>query len=407
MAASVSMVLPAAIVAPMTAWLAVQTVVGLPGSQTNGRRPGADHLRFVVFVPAHDEASGIAATLVSLCAMEYPADAFAVHVVADNCTDATATVAREFEVEVHERDEPGNPGKGPALNWLFDRLSARGDVFDAVVVIDADTLVVADFLTAMDGALQQGADVAQGHYTVRDPAASTATSLRYAALACRHHLRARARTRLGASCGLYGNGMVFRRELLADRRWSGHLVEDAEFQIDLLLDGHRVVYVPEAVAEAEMPLSLEQAATQNQRWERGRVELAKRAVPQLLRRFVAGGTPRVATGDALLDQLTPPISVLATVHTPGLLVGLGGLVVRGSGSRPVVAVHLLGVGVLVGHVLAGLRSVGADRQHYVALLSAPRAIVWKLGIWGSALVPGRAVSWDRTARNADLVGAEP
>ena len=217
MAASVSMVLPAAIVAPMTAWLAVQTVVGLPGSQTNGRRPGADHLRFVVFVPAHDEASGIAATLVSLCAMEYPADAFAVHVVADNCTDATATVAREFEVEVHERDEPGNPGKGPALNWLFDRLSARGDVFDAVVVIDADTLVVADFLTAMDGALQQGADVAQGHYTVRDPAASTATSLRYAALACRHHLRARARTRLGASCGLYGNGMVFRRELLADR----------------------------------------------------------------------------------------------------------------------------------------------------------------------------------------------
>ncbi len=81
-------------------------------------------------------------------------------------------------------------------------------------------------------------------------------AFRFAALACRHHLRPLGRTRLGGSCGLYGNGMMFTRSLFEGRRWTGHLVEDAELQNELLLDGHLVTYVPDAVVWAEMPHTL-------------------------------------------------------------------------------------------------------------------------------------------------------
>ena len=76
--------------------------------------------------------------------------------------------------------------------------------------------------------------------------------------------------------------MMFTRSLFAGRRWSGHLVEDAELQNELLLEGHLVTYTPDAVLWAEMPHTLSQATSQNQRWERGRIEMAQRYVPKLL-----------------------------------------------------------------------------------------------------------------------------
>ena len=81
----------------------------------------------------------------------------------------------------------------------------------------------------------------------------TLAGLRAAALTLRHHLRPLGRTTLGASSGLYGNGMAFSRELLEHRAWTNHLTEDIEMQMELLLEGTLVVYAPAAVIEAEMP----------------------------------------------------------------------------------------------------------------------------------------------------------
>ena len=144
-----------------------------------------------------------------------------------------------------------------------------------------------------------GVQAAQGYYSVRDPDVSPVAAFRFAALACRHHLRPLGRARLGGSCGLYGNGMMFTRTLFAGRRWSGHLVEDAELQNELLLDGQLVTYTPDAVLWAEMPHTLSQAASQNQRWERGRIELVQRYVPQLVAGLATARGRRVARIDAV------------------------------------------------------------------------------------------------------------
>jgi cellulose synthase/poly-beta-1,6-N-acetylglucosamine synthase-like glycosyltransferase len=374
--------------------------------RTNGpsKRPtGRSTRRFVILVPAHNEESGIHRTLESLRNLDYPPERFDVHVVADNCTDATADVVRRWGFTAHVRTDADSPGKGPALNWLYDRLSECGERFESVLIIDADSTVRPDFLNHIAAALDNGAHVAQAYYGVHDADGSSAAALRSAALACRHHLRPLGRTALGASSGLYGNGMAFDKAVMDGRRWSGHLVEDAEFQMELLLDGVRVAYVPEAVLEAEMPHTLDSATSQNQRWELGRLQLARRYIPPLVRRLRRGPTGlRAAYADAILDHLTPPLSVLVGLDMC-CAVGASVLVTtrRRRLDRLNLVVSLLSAGVIVIHVMSGLRSVRAPRSTYRALLKAPRLVAWKVMLWCRVIVRPRTVTWKRTARNLE------
>ncbi len=309
-----------AAVVPLVSYLGVVSVAGVVAGRrvrrsSTGTTQDAGGTRFAILVPAHDEEAVIARCVGSLVDMAYPAERFGVHVVADNCTDRTAEIARGAGAHVHERTDPVDPGKGAALNWLHDRLVDDGAAYDAFVVVDADTTVDAGFLAAMDRAVRDGAHAAQGFYDVLDPGASASASLRAAALACRHHLRPLGRTAVGASCGLFGNGMVFTADTLASHRWSGHLTEDLEMGVELLLEGERVRYVPDARVRAEMPDALDASVTQHQRWEAGRVQVLKSTFPALVRAVGRGPRGRrLAALDAAFDVAVPPLSVLVAAQ---------------------------------------------------------------------------------------------
>jgi 1,2-diacylglycerol 3-beta-glucosyltransferase len=359
--------------------------------------------RFAILVPAHNEERLIADALASLEALDYPAGLVRTHVVADNCTDGTAAIVRAHGVEVHERDAPDDGGKGPALQWLLHRLWQREDEHDAVVIIDADTTVSPNLLRVMDAKLAAGATVVQSYYAVRDAGASSTTAFRSAALAARHYLRPLGRAHVGASVGLYGNGMVFRDELLRTRAWSNHLTEDIEFQLECLLDGTRVTFAPDAVVEAEMPATVEASQTQHERWERGRLDMVRRFVPVLARQSVSGGRAgRIAYADAAIDQLVPPFSLLVagTAGLAALTVARAVVAPDRSARRCVVATGAM-VAAQAAYVLSALRMVDAPAEVYRSLLSAPRLVVWKLGLWARVLARPDDVAWVRTARNAD------
>ena len=389
-----------AAVAVVSGYLGVLTVAALSPAGRRRPHPARPARRFAIFVPAHDEALAIARALDAFRALDYPAELFDVHVVADNCTDSTAEIVRDKGYEVHERTDRDNPGKGPALNWLHDQLVARGDVLDVVVIVDADTTLAADFLARKNDAFVAGALAAQGYYGVRDPELSATAGVRYAALACRHHIRPLGRTVLGGTCGLYGNGMAFDATLLRDRRWSGHLIEDAEFQLELLVDGHLVTYVPEARIEAEMPDTSAAATTQNERWELGRLQIAKRFIPVLARRSVARESPqRVAVVDAVLDQVVPPLSLViaADIAATGLSAVAAIVGVRRA-RRELIVVIVSGT-VIVLHVLAALHAVRAPKALYRSLASAPQMVLWKLKLIRRVTTRPDEVTWQRTARN--------
>jgi cellulose synthase/poly-beta-1,6-N-acetylglucosamine synthase-like glycosyltransferase len=386
----------------LNAYLAALTVAGYLrrplASPERAERTQAGH-RFVVLVPAHNEEGTIGSTIDSVVQQQYPADLFTVHVVADNCTDATADIARRHGACVHERFDTDAPGKGPALGWLLDRVTADGQSPDAAVIIDADTSLQPEYLCRMDSALHGPGSAWQTYYTVRDPDLSTNTALRHAALALRHYVRPLGRTALGGSSGLFGNGMVFRTDLLRRHRFSAHLTEDIEFQLELLLEGELVDFVPDAVVMAEMPTTLSAARTQNERWELGRVQLARRFVPELARQAVKPGIRhRAAFIDATLDQLVPPLSVL----TVGTVVVAAAAIACGRGSparRSGAVLSCISMGALMFHVIGGLRLAGVPRATYRALLHTPRLVLWKVRLWARVLIRPEGVAWTRTQRN--------
>ncbi len=369
-----------------------------------GARPAT---RFVILVPAHDEAASIATMVRSAIGQDYPSSKFAVHVVADNCTDSTAAVAAAAGAIVHERSEVANPGKGPALNWLVGRLIDRNEPFDAAVFVDADTTLGDRFLLALDERFRHGAVAVQGQYLVRDAFQSASTALRFCSLSSRHHARPLARTAVGGSCGLFGNGMAFTRDIVAERRWTSHLVEDMEFQLQLLLAGVLVEYEPRARLEAEMPTTLSGSVTQHRRWELGRLDIVGRFAPQLARIAMTGRSPdgakrisRVAAVDGLLDMCVPPMSLLASATVAMAASGATLAVIGPDHGRKGAYVGAGLFAVVCVHVVDSMRSVGAPSEAYRALLHAPRLAAWKVGV----LVGSRAGSksaWIRTQRNAE------
>lgn len=366
--------------------------------------PAADQpkTRFLFLIPAHNEERLLPGTLDSLNEVDYPKELFELHVVADNCTDQTAAVAAQKGAQVHERFNQELRGKGYALQWLLERLWADNIPHDAIVILDADTVVSPNFLKVMDSRVRQGQRLIQAYYAVRDPDRSWGISLRYAALAVLHFLRPQGRMILGGSTGLKGNGMVFHHEIMRQQEWTSSLTEDIEFHMAQVLRGERVYFAPDAIVWAEMPENLADADTQNERWERGRLQMARQFVPQLLsqavrRRPVNG---RFLLFDAAMEHLIPPFSILMGSSLFAAICALAAFLTV---EHPLAIFNLVLAGAIVAgqglYLLAGLNLAQAPAEVYRALLYAPGFMIWKIWLYAKILVSRSDDSWVRTARN--------
>src|SRR5207302_10964276 len=100
--------------------------------------PAGPAARFAVLIPAHDEEHDIAIALESLTAQVYPHDRFVVAVIADDCRDRTAEIARAMGAVVYERSDAERRGKGHALLWGIERIREDYPETQAIMVLDAD-----------------------------------------------------------------------------------------------------------------------------------------------------------------------------------------------------------------------------------------------------------------------------
>ena len=388
--------LVAGALAMMTGYLLLLTVVAW-FAPTKTKLTETPRHSFAIAIPAHNEELLLPHLLHSLARLDYPPERIKVHVIADNCTDGTTACAHDAGATVHERHNPEEAGKGYALQWLIERLRDGGHVFDALVIIDADSQVSSNFLTVMDARISQGARVIQAYYGVVEDADSWSVGLRAAALTAVHYVRPLGRMVLGGSAGLKGNGMVFRRELLADYCWSASVTEDIEFHMALVLGGERVEFAPDAIVRAEMPTSLRSAYTQNVRWEQGRLQMIRRYVPALFSGARQAMQDRdwsqaFVCCDAIVEHLIPPFSIL-TVASLGLLVIA--LLVQSATALWLTALILL---CQLFYLLSGLIMTRAPRKTYLALLYVPFFLLWKISLYGRVLFGLERQGWVRTAR---------
>jgi cellulose synthase/poly-beta-1,6-N-acetylglucosamine synthase-like glycosyltransferase len=358
---------------------------------------GEPRTRFQVIVPAHDEAAGIAHTVESLRGIDYPRDLYEVVVVADNCTDDTAARANAAGARVLERFDDKLRGKGYALAHAFDACIGEGKA-EAVVVVDADTLVSSNLLRAFDARLQMGAKAVQADYAVRNPDEGWRTRLMAIAVGMFHVVRSTGRESLGVSCGLRGNGMCFSTELLEEVPHDAFsVVEDLEYGIRLGEHGHRVHYAGEAHVYGEMVASEKASRSQRARWEGGRLQMAKRHAIPLLKRAIEERDPVLA--DLAIDVLIPPLSVLVMATAVGAAASAALAVLT---RRPNLALILFGAsGVcLAAYAARGWQVSGTGGRGLATLCYAPVYMAWKatLGLRRTRKSPDE---WVRTSRRGD------
>ncbi|MDP3151632.1 MAG: glycosyltransferase [Archangium sp.] len=383
---------------PVLTWalyLAALSVLSFPPKPPLAPSPPSSRFDFVV--PAHNESLGIAATVKSLLSVDYPAELFRVLVVADNCTDDTATRAREAGAIVLERFNAELRGKGYALEHAFARCLKEGA--DAVVVVDADTLVSKNLLSAFAARLAAGNVAVQAHYGVQNPNASWRTRLMRIALSMFHQVRSIGRERLKVSAGLRGNGMCFRTSLLREVPHDAYsLVEDLEYGIRLGRRGFRVAYAWEADVLGEMVSGEAASRSQRNRWEQGRAQMLAQHGWPLLRDGLKERSALLM--DLAMDVLVPPLSRVVGFSLLGAMASALLLALVGHGA---IASAAFGVALwcVALYVFAGWLHSGTGLRGLMDLGLAPAYVAWKVVLAFRVPRGQKQTEWVRTTREGE------
>jgi 1,2-diacylglycerol 3-beta-glucosyltransferase len=347
--------------------------------------------KLAVVVPAHNEELSITSTIDSIKRSNYPSSDFEVIVIADNCEDSTADLARKAGAIVFERKEAVNRGKGQALEWFFTSHQADYKAFAGVVVMDADTVMDECFLKGVAESFSDSeVQVVQGFDGVLKAERNWWTALACIAFCAINHVRPAGVNRIGGSAGLRGNGMAFRTEVMLKFGWHAQsVVEDFEHSLFLLTNGIIVHYNPDAVVYAEMPVNRKQAEVQRERWERSRIKICRQYIPKLICSLIK--SPRMYFGWALIDLVTPPLSILvvgqlALVAFSALLWHSGVLV---SGFCLFATFFYVASGLILRKVSVAI---------WLYLLLAPFFIIWKMSLYAKMSFGRKAILWNRTPR---------
>ena len=268
----------------LTAYWCYQTVISLCSLIKLKDKPyltNKNH-KFMAIVPAHNEEMVVSNLIESLKNQTYDKNLYDIYVIADNCTDNTAEVARKAGAIVFERFDPAHKTKGYALQWFLKQKIEENADYDAFFVFDADNIVDKDFIVNMNKKLCQGEEVVQGYRDIKNPTDNWITSgyaLFYWTMHRFYHL---ARYNLGLSPLLNGTGFMVRFDVVKPQGWDTvTLTEDIEFSLKRIIKGKKLGWATDAIVYDEQPVGIKQSWSQRSRWTVGHIQCIKEYTKQL------------------------------------------------------------------------------------------------------------------------------
>ena len=238
--------------------------------------------RFMAIIPAHNEEAVVGNLIESLKNQDYPKDLYDIYVIADNCTDNTAKIAREKGAIVYERFDSEKKTKGYALQWFLQQKIKEDAPYDAFFVFDADNIVDKGFIKAMNKKLCQGEDVVQGYRDIKNPTDSWVTAgyaIFYWTMHRFYHL---ARYNLGLSPLLNGTGFMVKFDVIKPNGWDTEtLTEDIEFSLKRIIKGRKLGWATDAIVYDEQPVGFRQSWSQRTRWSVGHIQCIQKYTKEL------------------------------------------------------------------------------------------------------------------------------
>jgi len=356
--------------------------------------PDIPRCTVAVLVPAHNEGTGLQPTIEDLKAQLAPGDQLLV--VADNCTDETAAIARAAGAEVLERHDVGRRGKGYALDFGLKHLSISPP--ELVIIIDADCKVATGAIDQLARACVQTHRPVQALDLMIAPVGSAA-DYRVATFAWRvkNWVRPLGLKALGLPCQLMGTGMAFPWAAISKAELAtGHIVEDLKLGLELARAGHAPLFCPLAIITSEFPSTAAGAQSQRQRWEGGHLNMAaKVAIPLILT------APAHRNRDLLvlaLDMAVPPITFLA-FSSAGTFMLAGLVLISGLSPVPFV-ISATNLAVFFITILLCWFKVGRDLLPLRALGDIGPFFLSKIRLYREILAGRTRSQWARADRGA-------
>jgi cellulose synthase/poly-beta-1,6-N-acetylglucosamine synthase-like glycosyltransferase len=355
-------------------------------------QPSNRDIRFATLVPAHNEEFAIHSTLSTLSPMMQASNRLIV--IADNCTDATAEVARATGAEVIERQDNNRRGKGYALDYGLSYLEA--DPPDVVVFVDADCQVkqgAIDQITQLASATQRPVQAA---YLMERPDHPTLKSaISTFAFKVKNLVRLLGLYNLGMPSLLTGTGMAFPWSVIRSVDLaSDHIVEDMKLGLDLAIAGHPPIFCSQANVVGRLPQKQAAAKSQRTRWEHGHLQTLLTYVPVLLKSAIQQRRLDLLT--LALDLCVPPLSLLVVLWLGISVIALSAAVL-GLSWLPISLTAIAGL-CLFTAILSAWAEFGRSDLPLTKLLMVPVYILWKIPLYFKFLIQPQR-KWVRTERD--------
>ncbi len=377
----------------LTVFLLVECLLAIAAYRRQQATPPTSAVpTFSVLIPAHNEESGIEKTLAGL--IPEVSDPAQILVVADNCQDRTADLARAKGVRVLERQDPDRRGKGYALDFGLRELAQ--DDLDVVVMVDADCSVTPGTIQQIAVEAFQRQHPVQAVYVMEQPPnPSLRDRVSAFALTVKNRVRAAGLSKLGVPIPLGGTGMAFPWQSLTQVDLaSGHIVEDMKLGMDLAIAGYRPQLSLTTQVIGLLPKDTTAATSQRTRWEHGHLQVLKTYVPKLLREAI-----RQRRWDLLAlacDLAIPPLALWSLIGVG--LTAIAAVLAVFAQWPLALGVQLLADGVLLLTILLCWAVWGRTHLGFAQLLAIPLYILWKIPIYIKAVLNPEKV-WVRTKRS--------
>lgn len=345
-----------------------------------------------VLIPAHNESAQIKEVLETLQLQVTDRDR--IIVIADNCHDNTAELARATGVTVLERENATDRGKGYALDYAMQKIAS--DPPEVLVILDGDCIVSPHTIEKITRkAIATGRPV-QATYLMEQPEApSLKDNISMFSIKVKNLVRLLGLNRLGWHSLLTGSGMAFPWSLISEVSLAGSkTTDDMQLTVDLALNGSTPVFCADAIVMGRL-MKDKDAQSQRSRWEHGHLEMILVEVPRLLKAFITTGN--LAALGLALDILIPPLSLLVMSWVAvALTVGLA-FVWLSLSVVPVIMVSVAGVFLLGGVLLAWIK-FGRSDLPLKNLVAVPLYILSKIPIYLKFLIKPQS-RWLKTERD--------
>jgi len=350
-------------------------------------------LKLCIVIPAHNEMAFIERLIESIYTADYPRRLLDIFVIADNCSDSTADIARKAGTKVLERNNPKQKGKGYALQWAFQRVDI--DSYDAVCVFDADNIIAQNVLKEFNDLFLNGYEVVQCSNSVYNKESSWFTEIQAVSRELENRLWHGAKFKLGLSPSLKGNGMGFLMGVLKKHPWKAFSIsEDVEYYAHLVENGVSIGYSLNGIVYHQESTSFNEGYSQRLRWSGGKFDVARKCGLRLAWKGIK--EKNWNKFDAGLFFLLPYTSLQINLHFLSILLAL--LCYKTSLFYWLFTWTVFILFLQIFYLIIGLVITKPSMRTVCALLKAPFFLFWKgyIDILGSIGVKNK--EWKRGAR---------